>query len=881
MKKVSFFSVLAVIVLASGFFVANDFVRAASSGDVVINEFSSASSPEWVELLNTTTSDISLTGWTLQDSAQAPKSLSSLGVIPANGIVVFEQASGWLNNAPAVETITIFDNTNTPIHSISYGSAGVDMVAPTAGQSGSFNGISWSISNTPARGWFNNATDYSCPGGVLTPPEGSSAPPALSSITSCLSSGVSVVTNMGSLVDSSIATNLSFEKRTDVNSVSTAIGKIVFAGPLNLTNQNTVNYLKAVGQKLDMVVIDGEVRVGLNTVASGSTESNFKTAVAAITMYGLTAIHAAPNLIVKDNSGTVIPSDDGLNYPNITSKIFDDTTHTYVFNTDHFTTFETDSISANLTNLTLSGTPASYSFAGGTYTYNGVTVSNSISSITVTPTGAGAITMSSDGGEPITLTSGVASSAIVLTAGAEKTISVIATETGKSAKTYTIKVTRSLSSAKAITAFSFPSGTGVINETAHTIGVSVPNGTNVTVLVATFITTGASISIGGTSQVSAITANDFTASKSYTATAADSSTQPYVVTVTILAATQTTPDGSGDATVDTTTPEVVITNPTQAVSLTISSGTINPTIDVSEFISGGTGDIPQITITSTAGSGNAATATIEIPATTVTSASTSWDGVIAAPTVTIVTLPNPSGETRTLSTAIELGFASAKLSFSNAVRVLLPSQAGKKVGYVRPGITFTEITNVCAADNQATGDTLGVDGDCKIDASNGLDLVVWTKHFTSFATYTQTTNSNSGSGGGGSYGQYVYQPSITPTPVSIPVETSESEILRENNIRGNLVSLSATTTPVIKTIPRATVVSGQSTVRPNMSPVITESIMPILPTEPSAQQASILGTIGNIAGLGTGSWLIALIVILAIVYGIYRLIKRRLRRPIV
>jgi hypothetical protein len=33
------------------------------------------------------------------------------------------------------------------------------------------------------------------------------------------------------------------------------------------------------------------------------------------------------------------------------------------------------------------------------------------------------------------------------------------------------------------------------------------------------------------------------------------------------------------------------------------------------------------------------------------------------------------------------------------------------------------------------------DGDCKIDAANGLDLVIWTKHFTKFATYTQTTNS--------------------------------------------------------------------------------------------------------------------------------------------
>ena len=50
-------------------------------------------------------------------------------------------------------------------------------------------------------------------------------------------------------------------------------------------------------------------------------------------------------------------------------------------------------------------------------------------------------------------------------------------------------------SAKAITAFSFrlsPAVTGTINEAAHTIALTVPFGTNVTALVATFTTTGAS-----------------------------------------------------------------------------------------------------------------------------------------------------------------------------------------------------------------------------------------------------------------------------------------------------------------------------------------------------------------------------------------------------
>lgn len=99
----------------------------------------------------------------------------------------------------------------------------------------------------------------------------------------------------------------------------------------------------------------------------------------------------------------------------------------------------TQAASANLTGLVLSGTPGNYTFAGGTYTYDGVTVANGVASITVTPTGAGTITVD---GTPVATT--VASGAIPLDAGVEKTITVVATETGKTAKTYTIKVTRAV-----------------------------------------------------------------------------------------------------------------------------------------------------------------------------------------------------------------------------------------------------------------------------------------------------------------------------------------------------------------------------------------------------------------------------------------------------
>jgi hypothetical protein len=91
-----------------------------------------------------------------------------------------------------------------------------------------------------------------------------------------------------------------------------------------------------------------------------------------------------------------------------------------------------------------------------------------------------------------------------------------------------------LSSAKAITAFSFtsPSVTGTISETAKTIAVTVPADTSVTALVATFTTTGSSVKVGLTVQASGATSNNFTNPETYTVTAADGTSQAYIVTVT-------------------------------------------------------------------------------------------------------------------------------------------------------------------------------------------------------------------------------------------------------------------------------------------------------------------------------------------------------------
>ena len=106
-----------------------------------------------------------------------------------------------------------------------------------------------------------------------------------------------------------------------------------------------------------------------------------------------------------------------------------------------------------------------------------------------------------------------------------------------STQDYVVTVTVAPSPAKSITAFSFqgldPAVTGAITEATHTIALTVPYGTDITHLVATFTTTGASVAVAGLPQVCGVTVNDFSSPVTYTVTAADASTQDYVVTVTV------------------------------------------------------------------------------------------------------------------------------------------------------------------------------------------------------------------------------------------------------------------------------------------------------------------------------------------------------------
>ena len=104
-----------------------------------------------------------------------------------------------------------------------------------------------------------------------------------------------------------------------------------------------------------------------------------------------------------------------------------------------------------------------------------------------------------------------------------------------STQDYTISVTIAPATAKAITAYSIDNLAGTI--TGNNIAVTLPFGTNPSALVATFVTTGESVKVGNTIQVSGTTPNDFTNPVTYTVIAADGTTQDYTVVITTLSPT--------------------------------------------------------------------------------------------------------------------------------------------------------------------------------------------------------------------------------------------------------------------------------------------------------------------------------------------------------
>ena len=136
------------------------------------------------------------------------------------------------------------------------------------------------------------------------------------------------------------------------------------------------------------------------------------------------------------------------------------------------------------------------------------------------------------------------------------------------------------------------------------------------------------------------------------------------------------------------------------------------------------------------------------------------DGVMNLPKEVSVSVPEKTNTTTNVMLAIEVG-GDNRVEFNEYVELIFPNMAGKKVGFF-DGNDFKEITEVCSAFPSSD--------ECKKNEEG--DLVVLTKHFTTFAVYTETTSSS----GGGESATY-----LTISNVYVSVNKDEATITFTTN----------------------------------------------------------------------------------------------------
>src|SRR6185436_1185947 len=108
--------------------------------------------------------------------------------------------------------------------------------------------------------------------------------------------------------------------------------------------------------------------------------------------------------------------------------------------------------------------------------------------------------------------------------------------------------------------------------------------------------------------------------------------------------------------------------------------------------------------------------------------------------------------------------------------ITLAGQTNKYVGWSQAGV-FTPITSVCDTNSGSTtidsGLAFPAGGNCKYD--DGTDMIIWTKHFSTFIAYFESSVSTQSSGGGGGGGGI-----SIPTPVQIQTvatTTAQGQVL--------------------------------------------------------------------------------------------------------
>jgi len=281
---------------------------------------------------------------------------------------------------------------------------------------------------------------------------------------------------------------------------------------------------------------------------------------------------------------------------------------------------------------------------------------------------------------------------------------VIYTVTAADATTqdYTVTIAVAASPAKAITAFSLAGVVGTINETGKTIAVTMPFGTDVTALVATFTTTGANVKVGSTLQISGTTAHNFTSPVIYTVTAADATTQDYTVTIAVAAS-----------------PAKAIT----AFSLAGVVGTINETgKTIAVTMPFGTDVTALVATFTTTGANVKVGSTIQISGTTANN--------FTSPVTYTVTAADATTQDYTVTVTVALSSAKAITAFSLVGIVGTINETGKTIAVAMP---FTPSVTALVATFTTTGASVKVGSTVQISGTTA-------NNFTSPVTYTVTAS---------------------------------------------------------------------------------------------------------------------------------------------
>nr|WP_275900736.1 S-layer homology domain-containing protein [Paenibacillus periandrae] len=274
--------------------------------------------------------------------------------------------------------------------------------------------------------------------------------------------------------------------------------------------------------------------------------------------------------------------------------------------------------------------------------------------------------------------------------------------------------------------------------------LSVGNNTSSIFVTAAAVDSSASLEINGeTASSQRILLSEGLNTITVQVTAKDGTTQKIYTLKINRAAVQTV----------TETPVQVSTEP---VSLTVPTGVTNARIQVAPLTTGDTkqATLPLVEAKATTSIGEVQ---VSIPSGVKITAPAAWDGTIKLPELqenSSVAVTNGN-----VNAVIEVGVPDLTLTFDKAVRLLVPNQAGKSAGFVRGGV-FATITNTVTADTQDAADSqISADGEARIDV--GSDMIIWTKHFTKFVSYTvasttpsipSRSNSNSGSNSAANWG---------------------------------------------------------------------------------------------------------------------------------